>query len=113
VSDGLLAVEVQDRGTDVVVSVAGELDFGTTSQFMAVVEPLAVAGRPVVLDFSDVVFCDSSALGALVRLHNAAQGAGGALILARLRPQVERSITLTMLHRLLTIHPDIPAAPAD
>jgi anti-sigma B factor antagonist len=110
VSDELLSVEVLDRGADVVVSVSGELDFGTIAGFLDVIQPLAGAGRPVVLDLADLAFCDSSGLGAFVRLHKLSQDAGGALYLARLRPQLESTITVTMLHRLLLIRDDVPAA---
>jgi anti-sigma B factor antagonist len=112
VSDDLLSVEVLDRGPDVVISVSGELDFGTTTGFLAVVQPLTEAGRVVVLDLAELEFCDSSGLGALVRLHKLAEDAGGTLDLARPRPQLESTIRLTMLHRLLHLRDDVPT-PSD
>jgi anti-sigma B factor antagonist len=57
-----------------------------------------------------VVFCDSTGLGALVRLHKLAEQAGGKLTLARLRPQIDAAIKLTMLHRLLHVVADVPAS---
>ncbi|ADB34394.1 anti-sigma-factor antagonist [Kribbella flavida DSM 17836] len=105
----LLTIDVDDRGADVVAKVTGELDFGTTPELLEVVEPLAASGRSLVLDLVDLTFCDSSALSALVRLHKTAAAAGGALSLARLRPQVEAAITVTMLHRLLEIHAEVPS----
>jgi anti-sigma B factor antagonist len=98
-----------DRGPDVVVSVSGELDFGTASDFLAVTQPLAQAGRSLILDLAQLQFCDSSGLGTFVRLHQLTQAAGGTLILARLRPQIESTLTVTMLHRLLLIRADVPA----
>lgn len=103
-----LSVDVHDRGPDVVVSVAGELDFGTAPRLLASTQPLAAAGRSVVLDLGDLMFCDSSGLGALVRLHKAAEDAGGTLVLARVRPRIQSTMELTMLHRLLHIRADIP-----
>jgi anti-sigma B factor antagonist len=108
--DELLSIDVDDRGTDVVAKVAGELDFGTTPQFLRAMEPLVVTGGSLVLDLSELTFCDSSALSALVRLHKRAKAAGAEFALARLRPQVEGAITVTMLHRLLVIHEEVPAA---
>jgi anti-sigma B factor antagonist len=108
VSDELLSVAVLDRGPDVVVTISGELDFGTTAGFLKVVQPLAEAGRSVILDLADLAFCDSTGLGVFVRLHKLAQDAGGSLCLARLRPQLESTIELTMLHRLLVIRADVP-----
>ncbi len=108
-SDDLLSVDVLDRGSDSVISVSGELDFGTTAGFLEVVQPLAEAGRPLILDLAKLEFCDSSGLGALVRLHKLAEDAGGRLELARPRPQLESTIRLTMLHRLLHLRDDVPA----
>jgi anti-sigma B factor antagonist len=70
VTDDLLSLEVLDRGPDVVISISGELDFGTTARFLETAQPFAEAGRSLVLDLADLMFCDSSGLGALVRLHN-------------------------------------------
>lgn len=106
--DELLSVELLDRGPDVVVSVSGELDFGTTAGFLEVVQPPAEAGRSLVLDLADLAFCDSSGLGALVRLHKLTQDAGGSLILARPRPQLESTIKVTMLHRLFLVRDEVP-----
>jgi anti-sigma B factor antagonist len=112
VTGDLLSIEVLDRGPDVVISISGELDFGTTARFLAVAQPLAEAGRSLVLDLADLMFCDSSGLGALVRLHKLADDAGGNLTLARPRPQLESTIKVTMLHRLLVIRADVPDADA-
>lgn len=109
-TDDLLSLEVLDRGPDVVITISGELDFGTTTRFLKVAQPLAEAGRYVVLDLVDLMFCDSTGLGAFVRLHKLTQDAGGRLCLARPRPQLESTINLTMLHRLLDIRTDLPDA---
>lgn len=105
----MLAIAVRDRGADVVIAVSGEIDFATTPELLAVAEPLAAAGRTLLLDLDEVPFCDSSGLSALVRLHKKCLDAGGgALRLARLRPQVEATITVTMLHRMLEISAEVP-----
>lgn len=110
--DELLTVEVADRGLDFLITVSGEMDFGTNADFLRVVQPLAQSGRPLILDLAELAFCDSSGLGALVRVHNMTEQAGGTLYLARLRPQIKSTITLTMLHRLLHIRDDLPDAGA-
>ncbi|MEU4286789.1 STAS domain-containing protein [Kribbella sp. NPDC026596] len=106
--DDQLTVEVVDRGPDILISVSGEMDFGTNADFLRVVQPLAESGRPLVVDLADLAFCDSSGLGALVRVHNMTEAAGGTLYLAHLRPQLKSTITLTMLHRLFHIQDDLP-----
>jgi anti-sigma B factor antagonist len=104
----MLAVEVVDRGSDVVIRLSGELDFGTTAGFLQVAQPLAEAGLPVILDLAELAFCDSSGLGAFVRLHKLAQDAGNTLCLARPQPQISSTFTVTMLHRLFQIRDDLP-----
>ncbi|GAB3821850.1 anti-sigma factor antagonist [Kribbella italica] len=105
----LLTVTTDDRGTDVVATVAGELDFGTTGLLIDAGGPVVAAGRALVLDLSGLAFCDSSGLGALVQLHHSAVAAGGSLTLAALRPRVDSVIRVTMLHRLLTVVDQVPA----
>jgi anti-sigma B factor antagonist len=111
-SDEQLMVEVVDRGPDYLISVSGEMDFGTNAEFLRVVQPLAQSGRSLVLDLADLAFCDSSGLGALVRVHKMTEEAGGTLCLARLQPQIKSTVTLTMLHRLFHLSEDLPDAGA-
>ncbi|MCE6995384.1 STAS domain-containing protein [Saccharothrix sp. S26] len=106
--DEPLSVDVRDRGDDTVLSVVGELDFGTTPRFLEVAEPVAALGEALVLDLSGLVFCDSSALSALVRLHKVSKAAGGTLCLAALQPQVKAAITMTSLHLMLSISDEVP-----
>ena len=106
--DEPLSVDVRDRDDDTVLSVSGELDFGSTPRFLAVAEPIAALGQALVLDLSRLAFCDSSALSALVRLHKASKAAGGTLCLAGLQPQVESAITMTSLHLMLSICDEVP-----
>jgi anti-sigma B factor antagonist len=103
-----LTVTTDDRGTDVVAIVSGELDFGTTGLLINAGGPVVSAGRSLVLDLSDLSFCDSSGLGALVQLHHSAAAAGGRLTLAAPRPRVDSVIRVTMLHRLLTVVDQVP-----
>ncbi|TDD22303.1 anti-sigma factor antagonist [Kribbella turkmenica] len=108
-SDELLSLDVQDRGPDLVVTVSGELDFGTTSTFLDATRPLAKSGRPVILDLTGLAFCDSSGLGAFVRLHKQLESTGGRLTLAGPRAQLRSTLELTMLHRILHVRDDLPA----
>ncbi|MEV6286213.1 STAS domain-containing protein [Kribbella sp. NPDC051770] len=105
----LLTVSTEDRGTDVVATVSGELDFGTTNDLLAAGEPVVSAGRALILDLAGLSFCDSSGLGALVQLHRAADAAGGSLTLAAPQPRVESVLRVTMLHKLLTVVDRVPA----
>lgn len=107
-NEELLTVRVEDSGADVVVKLTGELDFGTTASFLDTTQPLVAPGRTLVLDLADLGFCDSSGLGALVRLHKAAGQAGGELCLSLVPPQLMATMRLTKLHRLFTIRDEPP-----
>ncbi|WP_329791504.1 STAS domain-containing protein [Lentzea sp. DG1S-22] len=114
--DEPLSVDVRDRGDDTVLTVTGELDFGSTPRFLEIAEPIAAVGQALVLDLSRLVYCDSSALSALVRLYKVSKAAGGTLCLAALQPQVEAAITMTSLHLMLSVCDEVPHAaigPAD
>ncbi|SEQ97107.1 anti-anti-sigma factor [Actinokineospora terrae] len=107
-----LAITVDERAAAVVVSVVGQLDFGTTPELLRVAAPVVDSGRAVVLDLGRLSFCDSSGLSALVRLHKAAVAAEGTLTLAALRPQVGATITATALDRLFSIVDEVPGTDA-
>ena len=64
------AVRVTENGHGPVVLLAGELDLAASGQFRECLHGLV--GQHVTLDFSDVTFMDSSAIGVLVaaRLHS-------------------------------------------
>lgn len=106
----LFTAEVEEAldGCRVVV-LSGELDFNTTEKLMKVVRPEVSAGHTVVLDMGRVTFCDSGGLNSLVRLHKAAQAAGGSLTLARVSDRVNRVLTIVALDRILKIVDDVPS----
>jgi anti-anti-sigma factor len=82
----------------------GELDLAASSGFREHVEvALAAGARDVVIDMADALFIDSSMLKELLRANTAAQGAGGRLVLAGVRPTVERLLDLTRVRELLIL----------
>lgn len=96
-----LGVGVQTRvGAAPVVSVRGELDLATAERFWeflyAVID---THGPDVVVDLSDLAFCDAHGLSAFVRAANRAEAAGGRLTLVAPRPLVARVLRITGLDR--------------
>jgi anti-sigma B factor antagonist len=55
------------------------------------------AGRPVVIDMTDVTFIDSSGLSALLAGLRLARGHGGAIRLVNVGPQIRRIFDVTGL----------------
>jgi anti-sigma B factor antagonist len=88
---------------DDVVRVSGELDIRTCERLERMTGELVDVGRRVVLDLSELTFCDSTGLAVLVRLHKRAETAGGTLVLRAPVPRVLNLLTLTGLTRLFRV----------
>lgn len=107
-----LDITIRHDDNEVVVALAGEIDISTVSRLTAAVEEAlskaAVADPPtgrLVLDLGQVSFCDSQGLGTLVVLNREAARAGQALILAHVRPFLERTLDVTGLKKTFRIRP--------
>ncbi|MGH9087024.1 MAG: STAS domain-containing protein [Acidimicrobiales bacterium] len=88
------------HGDDVhVVSVHGELDLANADRLRdALVE---IAGSTVVVDLSDLAFCDSSGLAAIVGARNRIMASGNTFELRGAVGVVRRTLELTGLGGLL------------
>jgi anti-sigma B factor antagonist len=99
-----------------VMDVAGEIDLATGAQLRACLEEI-ISGhrRPahVIVDLSNVAFCDASGLSVLVAAHQQAQRQGGQLHLVCPEGQVLRVLRITELTRLLPVHRTLSDALAD
>jgi anti-sigma B factor antagonist len=110
---GALRIErlEHDRAGVIALAVIGDLDMATVPTLTGTVRPLLSAvGRHIVLELSGLAFCDSTGLGALVGLHNAASHAGIQLVLASPRPQVTDVLELSGVDQLIAAYPTLEAA---
>src|SRR5690242_7055527 len=97
-----------------VVEVAGDLDMATAPQLREGLQGVLDAGtRNVVVDLAGVGFMDSSGLGALVVMFNAARERGGRLCLAATQRPVRTLLTVTSVDQAIAIYDTVPAAEAD
>jgi len=62
------------------------------------------ARRKVILDFSNVRFLSSAALGVLINLRKKADGIKGKVMLCCIRPEIHRVFKLTNLDKLFEIY---------
>jgi anti-sigma B factor antagonist len=112
--DGALRIErlEHDHAGIIALAVIGDLDMATVPTLTSGVRPLLVtaAGRHIVLELSGVGFCDSTGLGALVGLHNAATDAAVHLVLASPRSQVTDVLALSGVDQLIAAYPTLDAA---
>jgi anti-sigma B factor antagonist len=107
-------LEVEDKGDVTVVrftvkkildeqniQVIGEQLFGLVDE---------LGRRKLVLDFGNVTYLSSAALGKLITLSKKLHAAGGKLILCNVAPQVYEVFRLGKLTKLLNIQQDLEAA---
>ena len=62
--------------------------------------------RKILLNFKNVEFLSSAALGKLITLNRKLQSAGGKLVLGEIDPQIYEVFEITKLHKLFTIVKD-------
>lgn len=62
--------------------------------------------RKVLLDFSNVEFMSSAALGKLIRLHQRLASIGGKLVLCGISKSIHEIFEITKLDRMLTLVKD-------
>jgi anti-anti-sigma factor len=87
----------------------GEIDLAVAEELRAAGTRAVAAlspGVPLELDLGGVTFIDSSGLGALISLRNAAKSAGSSLVLVNISPPIVRLLELTGLRATFTIVPD-------
>src|SRR5216110_1895395 len=66
--------------------------------------------RKVLLNFGNVEYLSSAALGKLITLNKKLQAAGGRLILCNIDPQIYKVFEITKLNKLFNIHKEEQAA---
>jgi anti-sigma B factor antagonist len=92
----------------------GRLNMVAAPALKSLVEENVAAGRDrVVIDLTEVVFIDSSGLGALISGLKATRQAGGDLRIADVPEQVLIVLRLTNLDRVLRAHPTVADASHD
>ncbi|WP_449060941.1 STAS domain-containing protein [Planomonospora algeriensis] len=99
----VLAFDVRTwrRDSYTVIRVKGELDMATAPRFRAAVDQvLEASDRPcVVMDLTEMPFCDSVGLGILVNALTRIRDSRGRLILVPAPGMVTRLLTITGLDR--------------
>ena len=96
------------EGAGGIVTVAGALDVSTVGILEAAVDDLLGPGRRIIIDLADLSICDSTGLGALVRLHRRAERMGARIALRGPRQHVADILTMTGISKVLEV---VPAAP--
>ncbi|MEO3750304.1 STAS domain-containing protein [Streptomyces sp. B6B3] len=92
-------------GASAVVRPVGELDHHSAATLRESLEACVADGvARIVIDLSDLEFCDSTGLNVLLTTRIAAQAAGGEVHLAGMRPIVARVLEITGAGAVFTVH---------
>jgi anti-anti-sigma factor len=112
-----LKVEAEQRGEWAVLRVIGELDIATSPSVRQHVHDAVAQGRrDLVIDLSEVLFCDSSGVGVLVAARRLMRSCAGHLRLilpdrgAEDGSHVNRVLAALGVRRLFDCYPDLAAA---
>ena len=81
----------------IVVKLHGELDLSTADQLEVCLEGLGADGADVRLDLSELSFCDSSGISAMVTASKRVRKRGGHLSIASPQPAVRSVLEITGL----------------
>jgi anti-anti-sigma factor len=102
--NGDFSVEEHRQGGTAILTVRGELDLRTSPELEDRLGAAFDSGAElVILDLRQIEFMDSTGLRALLAAHQRAHESGRRFALVRGADQVERVLTLTGVHDLLTI----------
>jgi anti-sigma B factor antagonist len=96
-SEKVLTFEIERDGDTAVVKCHGRLVAGTTEEFYQGVKDLLPQTKLVIVDLAELVYVDSSGLGALVRLSVSARRLGCEFKLLHLGKQLRNVLKLTNL----------------
>jgi anti-sigma B factor antagonist len=97
------AIRVRHEPAYVLVTMAGEVDYGTAAALRERLFPLAATGRHLIADLDRVSFIDAAGLGVLAGVARRAAGQGGSLRVVCARPQIRRLFGLAGLDRAVPL----------
>ena len=113
-SPEMLHVTGYDLGSVAVVVLVGELDVATAPKLSRYFAALAARRcSHIVVDATQLGFCDCAGLSVLLRAHRRCVEEGGWLRLSTPTPMFAKILRITKLTRALVSYPSIEAACAD
>lgn len=102
---GRLTVAVGQHGRSAVFTPCGELDHHTAELLAQPLDAALDAGTArLVVDCSQLDFCDSTGLNVLLAARLRAEAAGGSVHLAAMRPTVARVFEITGADAVFSVH---------
>ncbi|MET9935736.1 MULTISPECIES: STAS domain-containing protein [unclassified Streptomyces] len=112
-STGLKVTVEEEHDRLVVLRLVGVLDYDTSTVLFEQATAAAGTCHHLVLDVSQVTFCDSSGLNTLLRLHRRTRADGAALTLVAVPAQLRRLLRITGTDTVLTLRDNLAETRAD
>ncbi|MEU7898193.1 STAS domain-containing protein [Nonomuraea sp. NPDC049152] len=112
----MTGLTVTARGIDsgALLELAGHLDHRTAPEVRAALADITLtAGQQLIIDLSDLTFCDSSGIATFVAARNRALAADAAVALAAVPARVTRVFRLVGLDQVMATYPTAQAAAED
>ncbi|MEW9532425.1 STAS domain-containing protein [Microbispora sp. NPDC049125] len=95
------------------IAVAGELDYHTASRLRETLDDLPMTSVPaLIIDLTDVSYCDSTGITVLVGAHRGTQAAGIPLALSGVDDNLRRILGIIGLESLFRIYDTADSAAA-
>ena len=101
----VLAWGIYSDGHLLVAALDGELDLASGPGLARQLDPLAKAGRHLILDLGGLRFCDCAGLNLFLHWQRQADAAGGALDVVAATPRIRQLTALTGTRGLLAAGP--------
>ena len=100
----MIDITSEDKKGLIIMHVKRELDLNTATDFKnAVSDKLAAKPATIALDFSGLVYLDSSGIGALVKLNKTAHDSHTDLVLYDVEEGIRNMFKLSRLETIFTI----------
>ncbi|MEV4252339.1 STAS domain-containing protein [Spirillospora sp. NPDC049652] len=94
-----------------VLAVSGELDHHTAPDLTEVIMEMPFdAGTPVIMDLTELTYCDSTGITVLVTTYKRAQASGTPLVLVGLNADLTRVLEIVGLDKFFTFRPTVEEA---
>lgn len=105
-----MKMETQERGTTVVVTLAGEIDLQQSPNVRRQLMELMFDRRDVLVDLAGVSYIDSSGIACLVEAYQMARKNANRFVLVSVSPSVLRVLQLARLDKVFTLVETLDAA---
>jgi anti-anti-sigma factor len=105
-------IREEDRGAVILIVPVGRIDSNSARDAETVILSRFDAGRPVVIDFSELTYISSAGLRVLLMAAKKSKATGVPLALAGMAPQVREVFQISGFAKLFAIHPEADAAVA-